>query len=527
MHHSEKLLAGLLIAMMWGGNAQAQAIPTFPIIRFQIDGNSLLPAARIEDVLKPFVGPQRDFGDVQRALEMLEQVFRDSGYTTVSVVLPEQVLERGEVLFRIIEGRIRGVKVEGNEHFDTANIRASLPGLVEGQVPLVSDLSASLRVANENPSKKIALQMSPGERDEDIDVRLRITDGIPWKTGLTLDNTGTPQTGLERLGASLQYANLWNSDHILTLQYQTAPEKPPGIKVNVYALAYRAPLYAWGDSLDIYYTNSDVNAGNIAVGPINLAISGKGKVLGARYNWNLKRSGDYEHSINLGIDEKEFINSIGNATLQLGNDLTARPLTLQYNGRLAREGFELGFHGAMVQNIPGGKRGGQTDFSLARQGATPHYYVFRAGFNVSQALPDDWQVRFAATGQLANSPLIPGEQFGVGGASSVRGFYEREVSADHGYQASAEIYTPELCTGESTRGMRCRALAFFDTGSVARNSPLAGEKHGENIAGGGIGLRWSWGTSIAAQADYAEVLQPGGGRTRDDWRIHARIGLFF
>ena len=54
-------------------------------------------------------------------------------------------------------------------------------------------------------------------------------------------------------------------------------------------------------------------------------------------------------------------------------------------------------------------------------------------------------VQWRHTGE-AYSPdlLISGEQFGLGGAHSIRGFEERELSADKGIQASLEIYALPL-----------------------------------------------------------------------------------
>jgi hemolysin activation/secretion protein len=502
----------------------AQEVPRFPIVRFNIEGNTLLPQAAVNAAVQPFIGPRRDFGDVQRALEALEELYKQRGYTTVGVSLPEQVLEKGEVLLKVTEGRIRDLKIDGQLHFDADNIRASLPTLKPGEPPLIDDVSANLRIANENPAKKVELRLQPGERDEDIDAHLKVTDESPLKLGAVLENTGTEQTGKRRLGLSFQHANLWNRDHILTAQYQTSPEKPGDVKV--YALAYRVPLYGLGDAIDFFATKSNVNAGSIAAGPINLAISGSGVVYGGRYTLNLKRRGDYEQQLVFGIDHKAFENNIGGGGLQLGNDITVHPLSFQYNGRWAKDSSEVSVFGSVVRNLPGGDKGSQADFNKARAGAPDDFSVLRAGLTLSHAYASDWQVRLVSSGQWTDRPLIPGEQFGIGGASSVRGFEEREIANDRGYQASFELYTPELCK-DFPGEQRCRLLAFVDGGSVYRLRALAGEQEQEHVASTGLGLRYSWGKNFAFQSDFGHVLQGGGSQQRGDWRVHARIGVFF
>lgn len=513
--------AGLLFGMP--GVGFAQSVPKFPIVRFKVEGNSLLPQSAIDISLQPFVGKERDFGDVQRALEALEETYKSRGFMSVSVLLPEQVLERGEVLLRVVEARIKEVSVEGAVHFDADNIRASVPALKEGSIPVLEDYSASLRVANENPAKKITLQLQPGERDEDLVAKIKVTDERPWKVGLTLDNTGNEQTGDQRLGLSYQHGNLFNRDHVLTAQYQTSPQKPKD--VNVYALAYRVPLYALGDVIDVYTTYSDVNAGFIAAGPFNLAITGKGSSLGAKYTIKLKRRADYEHELQFGIDGKLFKNSITTGDLELGNDLTVRPLSVLYSGRWAMEEREFGFHLGAARNVPGGSHGDQAAFEKVRAGSSKDYAVARGGVSFSSTLPQDWQARLAGTAQWSDAPLIPGEQFGIGGASSVRGFGEREIASDKGIQGNLELYSPELCG--QLAGQNCRAIAFYDFGSVYRNDPLPSEEARQHVASVGLGLRWTMGRHAAIQADYANVLQGGGSRQAGDWQLHGRIGLFF
>src|SRR5262245_10196750 len=91
-------LGVVLIAIPHFLYAQAQGetpAPRFDISRYEVTGNTLLPAADIERVVAPYTGQRRDFGDIQRALEALEQVYRERGYGIVQVSVPEQDITRG------------------------------------------------------------------------------------------------------------------------------------------------------------------------------------------------------------------------------------------------------------------------------------------------------------------------------------------------------------------------------------------------------------------------------------------------
>lgn len=500
-------------------------VPRFDIARFQVEGNSLLQADFVERLLAPFAGKQRDFGDVQRALDALEDAYRKRGYNAVQVTLPEQELELGSIRFKVVESKLGKVTVEGNKHFSTANIRNSMPPLREGETPNIARVSASLRVANDNPAKKIALQLQSGEREDEINANLKITDEAPWKVGVTFDNTGTQQTGTTRLGVMLQHANLFDRDHVVSLQYTTSPDKLE--QVGVYSLGYRIPLHAAGDAIDIFGGYSDVDSGSISAGVYDLKVSGKGVVSGIRYNHNLGRYGSYDPKLVYGLDYRAYKNNVDLLGVPLGNNVTVHPVSITYSGMWTLAAGEGGFYLTALRNLPGGANGGDADFNIVRAGAPAAYTVFRYGGNFSQSFAADWQLRLTLSGQLTRDRLIPGEQFGVGGATSVRGFLEREVANDQGYLVSGEIYTPNYCPKLGLGTMQCRALAFYDTGYVSRISPLAGETANDSIASFGLGLRVTQDKSVTVSMDYGHVLASGGTQGKGDERVHFRMGLLF
>ena len=134
-----RLLAGSVLAAAvgaaWSAGQPAADQLRFEINRFEIAGNTLLPAAEANAAVAPFTGKDRDFGDVQRALEALEAVFHAHGYKVVTVQLPEQELNRGVVKLNVVQTKIGRVTVSGNTVFDEANIRRSMPSLQPGQTP--------------------------------------------------------------------------------------------------------------------------------------------------------------------------------------------------------------------------------------------------------------------------------------------------------------------------------------------------------------------------------------------------------
>src|SRR5262245_10286574 len=76
------------------------------ISRFQVEGNTLLPPAEIDRRVAALAGPGRAYGDIQAAVEALQDAYRKAGYNTVTVSLPEQELTGGVVRIKVTESVI-------------------------------------------------------------------------------------------------------------------------------------------------------------------------------------------------------------------------------------------------------------------------------------------------------------------------------------------------------------------------------------------------------------------------------------
>jgi len=502
------------------------AIPQFDIKNYQVEGNTLIAADKLESILAPFTGTAKDFGTVQEAVDALEKAYRSHGFTMATVIVPEQEIKDGIIRLKVIENRIGKINIEGNRFFNEANILNSLP-LHQGETPNINAVSRSLKLANENPAKKTNVLFQTSEKEDAIDANVVVKDEKPWKIGITADNTGDKETYRSRMGLLLQHANIFNRDHILTLQYITSPENPKD--VNIYSMSYHVPIYSLGSSIDLIGAYSDVNSGTINVSSYDMNVSGKGKLLGLHYNQNLTRIGNYEHKVILGLDYRAYEDDVEFFGTQLGGYVTVHPLSLTYAGIYSFENIvNAGFYLTGMQNLAGtwDGRDEESNFESARTGAPRNYNMLRYGVNVWYAFFADWKVRAVLNGQYTNDQLVPGEQYGIGGANSVRGFYEREFANDRGYSMNAELYTPDLCRLIGVTFFQTRLLAFYDRGYVSRVDPLPGETHSTEIASIGPGIRITDGKRFSLSADCGFVVDPPDENTTrwsSVWHLSASI----
>jgi hemolysin activation/secretion protein len=202
-----------------------------------------------------------------------------------------------------------------------------------------------------------------------------------------------------------------------------------------------------------------------------------------------------------------------------------------YSGNWAKPGRISDFYVAFSHNIPGAPNGHERDFNAARpsptgeDGASSRYTILRVGASMVKAFESNWQVRAAFNAQYTPNALVSGEQFGIAGATAVRGFLEREIARDTGYFATLELYTPNL-VGKLLPGEgNLRLLLFYDIARAA-NIPLAGEARQQtSIASIGAGLRWNIQRNFNMRFDVARVMDEGGSQKAGDFRGHLSIYL--
>lgn len=517
-----------LLLLAQAGSAIAQDA-TFHIASYAFSGNNLILEAELLKATAPYTGQAKVFGDIQKALEAIETLYKNKGYSGIQISLPEQEMGDGKVRMEIIETTIGKITVTSNQHFDQLNILSTLPSLRIGKTPNANQLSENIQLANENPSKQIDVVLKIGDKDSELDARVEVKDYSPLSFRISADNTGNAQTGKDRFGLAIQHANLFNKDHVATGAYSTSLERPD--RTKIYSLSYRLPLYQWGDSMDFIIGHSDVSSGSSATVAGPLQFSGSGRVYGIRYNQILPRQGVYTHRFVYGLDQREYDNTCTIAGSSIcgagGADVTVRPVSILYNGQWNTPGNTTQIFASLAANIPGGSNGAQSDFTASRLGATENYTIFRAGFSSGLSFAGDWLLRSALNAQYSSDALVSGEQFGLVGSTAVRGFRERAIAADKGYYGSIEIYTPELAPGSVTGSLRL--LAFYDFGGGSFNKVPPGLTSKDTVSSAGLGVRYNLDRQASLRFDTARVIDggPEGTAQAGSWRGHVNFSMGF
>ncbi|HEV8692484.1 MAG TPA: ShlB/FhaC/HecB family hemolysin secretion/activation protein [Ideonella sp.] len=498
----------------------ATAEPAFDIWEYEIEGNSVLPVEAIERAVQPHLGPGLSMRAVEAARNALEAAYQQAGFVTVLVDIPEQRIDDGVVRLAVLEGKLGQVDVSGSRYHALGAIRKALPALQPGVVPNFVDAQTQLSALNRSDDRRVSPVVKPGRLPGTVDMELQVADKLPWGGQFELNNQHAVDTTDLRASDTLRYDNLFQQDHSLALTLQGAPGAPDQSRVAV--ANYTVPLDngdAWG--LSATFSNSDVETlgGTQAIG--------HGRTFGLRRHHSFVFGGAAS-TLSLGADLKLLKDRVSFGGDSFETPVHYLPFQTAYSGQWAegRESLQLNASlGAAWQRILqrdvdcNGTR--QDQFDCKGRGLSGSFGVFRA--DARWTMPwGDGSLLARLGGQAASGPLISAEQYALGGAETVRGYFEGEVSADHGLLGSLEWRGPNLAASSTAGWSDARPVVFVDLGRGLLAQATAGQAAPPTLSSAGVGLRLnaSW---LEGVLDLAWPTRSTPNTSAGDGRVHVRV----
>lgn len=510
--------------------APTAAPATFDIWEYRILGNSVLPRTAIETLLYANLGSGKTLDDVEKARVALESAYRERGYGTVFVDIPEQEVADGVVRLQVTEGKINRVRVTGARYFSNRSIRAAVPAAAPGTVPHLPSVQQQLTDLNaQSGDRNVMPVLKAGPRPGTVDLALNVKDAAPLHASIELNDQYTSNTTELRAIAAVSYENLFGRLDSLAFQYQTSPEDTS--EVAVWAASYTARLPDSQAKVALFYINSDSDIATVGDGGTTLSVLGKGQIFGGRYIAPLHSSVAATHVFVGSAEYKDFAESV------LSSDVFRTPISYMNLSaghtsawRLDRQQF------ALASSVSFGVRGMANqpeEFRDKRARGRPNYWLLRADSSYGLQLPWKLNVRLRGVGQYAVEPIISNEQFSIGGADGVRGYREAEQLGDIGFKSSAELaLAPIDLFAQRAQG---GVFVFYDFGRMSRLEPLRDRVTGlllenvdQTLHSAGAGFEFSAFGFLSGSLTWAYpfVSAPGwesGGTEEGDARIHFSI----
>jgi hemolysin activation/secretion protein len=498
MKRTKQYLA-IAATLAFSANVHASNEFLFDIKEYKIDAVHESKEAR--EVLLRFTGEKKTSADVLKAREAIINFYAKKG-VLVSVEIPSQDITSGVIHIRIVsaEDRARLRRV-----IDPNSILNAFPSLEIGQTVNPAKMSASAQLFNENRSRVASVTYIPSNDGTDVHLDLQnVRDPIAMSA--SLDNSGTSATGKERLTLALQKMDM-PGDATASATYIASASKPNS--ANIAVLHYKMPLYSQYSTLEFYGARSNSNVGVVSD---LFSVSGRGNIYGAKMvRYLATETVGMVQQVSLGLERRDYINNvtIPGSVASLVPSYTVKPITAGYS--VQSKGIWM-----LSASLTHGMGG---NLSLIRTGASSGYNILKANGEYSLPVTNDLALSVTGNIQHTSDLLVSGEQFGLGGVSSVRGLIERELSGDSGGRISFELRKPVSPS--------VMALMFVDSGRAWRNNPLLGEMTSSGASSAGVGVRAYFAGNMSASIDLAQVIRSDGTTRAGSGSLLTSVSCFF
>lgn len=488
--------------------AQAGTEARFDIWEYEVGGVGRLPDTAIEAAVYPHLGEGKSFADVEAARSSLEKAFRDAGYQTVLVEIPEQSVASGVVRLTVTEAKLERVRVVGSRYHSQERVLAEAPALVEGEVPHFPAVQEDIARLNRMPGRRVTPVLKPGKAPGTTEIELGVEDSPPWGGSLGLTDDHSPKTEPLRLTAGLHYDNLFQRLHALNLQYQTSPQNTDQVKAL--SVAYLVPLWRPGEFLSVFVARSK---SGVAVLDTTNAL-GNGTVTGLRWISPLKGSDMLSHSLTFGVDRKSFREQLVLTDAEpVETPIRYWPFSLSYGGALRDPGGEWAFSTGLVWGFRG-MGSSETDFAYKRYSARGNFLIWKWDVQRRQELGAWGGLVAALDGQVADQPVVSNEQYAAGGLDSVRGYLQAEALGDRAVRGSLEWRSPSVAGAWLPGVDDLRVYAFVEGARLTVLEPLPSEAENQILSSAGVGLRLRAGKRLALTVNAGWPFKETGSESK-------------
>jgi hemolysin activation/secretion protein len=517
---------GALRAPVAGRAVEKPKAKSFDIWEIAVDGNTVVDDSDIQDTLAPYLGPGKTAGDVDKAREALQSLYRELGFQTVAVgiaVESRKTFQDGLIILKVDEGRIHKLSVSGARYYSIDRIREQVPSLEEGQVPDFEAVQQDIAGLNRLPDRQVAPTLKRDDATNSLDVDLGVTDSLPLHGLLEVNNRASSGTSRLRAMANISYDNMFQRGDSLSLMLQNAPLRPSDGQVfyGGYLMHTDDPYFSL--QFSVLDSRSDV----ASLGGTDVV--GRGRSVGAKGLWQVPGGNGWMHSIAAGIEFKDFLNKVNFGGSSLESPLIYYPLTLSWEASRQGDTHTAKYGIDVMTAVP---RLGSDSASIdqSRYGARRQMHYLRASTSHSLELPRSFQLSVNASAQATDVPLVSNEQISLGGMDSARGYFEAESTGDRGLLGSVELHTPQLSLLFAERNWASHvnegtAFIFVDAGHVSLRGPLpdTSQRNHADLHSVGAGVNLGVFSHFNTVIEWADPLVAGPYTKKNDNRVLFRV----
>ncbi len=431
------------------------------------------PKSSIEDtpslkaLVEPYLNRNVSLKDLHTLRIAINKLYAKKGYIA-NVVLLDQEIKQGRVIFTTIEGKVGKFKIQStrllqkkqgypayqdvpDEKLLGMNKKYLLDtlGIKQGDVVHSKRIEDALIRFNLLNDAKLRVKLGAGASYGLTDIDLVVDEPEPFELSYYFDNAGRVSTGKFRHGLSATVRNITGRGDTL---FVNGIHTTGGGSTNAY-FNYTLPVTTQGTRLTLSYDHSQYEIIKGANRPLD--INGLSQTIGLGLAQPFVLGRNQLFNIYTNISDYNARSYFAGTQQTRDRFLTITP-GFSYEVYSDKHTFIMDHSFA---------------FGLNSNGYDEAYSIYRNSFTYINRPNREWSIVTRLSGQLTKEKNLPAsQQFIVGGISSVRGYSEGVLSGDDGYYLRTELRRNILSrfSGpvENDRPMIIDGFAFIDHGGA-------------------------------------------------------------
>lgn len=481
------------------------------IQNIRLEGHPDAMGNQPQKVLAAYIGRCLVAEEVNALLGDLNRWYQAKGWTTTRVYAAEQDINGGELVLRVVPGRVEGYRFSDKP--EDERLSAAFPRTSKGYLNL-RDLEQGLENLNRVPSQEAKFQIYPGKEPGTSVVVVEMVEKPRTRWTEMVDNSGNASMGYWRSNTEFSIDNLLGRNDQLALGYNhnldrgTLRSNFEGFTAN-YTLSDGNHL--WGTSLALFNTDFTLPGINQ-----NYLLQTHSKKAGVSYEYLLTRDQSSKLSLIAGLDfthQRSF-------TQGINIDSQYRRLAVAYVGVKGKKYFGNNIFDWQLRKDQG--TGALDAMSSIPGGTDPRYWAHKAQANLTVPLPDNkgiWRSSLQVQDAQNNVPTLA--QMYVGSRYNVRGYQDNSL-----YGATGAWWRNDL----ESSPVRLDQLSLtpyigYDAGHIKPTAQQQVSQH--HVTGMAVGVRMDWG-KVKADLAYTRALsrpEEFASESRVRWLAHLSIAL--
>lgn len=466
---------------------------SFELKSLLVEGATAFRIDELRPLYANLLGRRITVAEAFGVAQAVELKYRNAGFVTSRVIVPQQTIEHGNFRILVLEGFVADIVYQGEAGSSRAAVERLVGGVKNVKPVTLADIERRLLLANDLPGLTVRGTMEPSPTAQGGSVLVVRIDRKATSASVTLDNRASPYLGSGQLYGSWAWNALGERADRVSLNARTS--LPTGRSAAIGA-GYDALLSDEGTTFNLSATHARSNPRR-ELEPLDVKSTVNAAT--ATLAWPLIRS--REQNLR-AVGQFEFRNV---DTDILGTEFTRDRLRilragLSWDRSDSWDGVTT-LRGMLHQGLSG-LGASETGAPLAsRANGRPDFTKLTLDLTRLQQLGERVSLVGSFTGQYTRDPLLASEELGLGGANYGRAYVDGEISGDNGWAGSFELrWSP----GFTTRNLQL--YGFADGGRVwAADGGNAVAR--PKIASFGAGVRFGLTDTVFATVEVAKPVK--------------------